>query len=132
MSGYVPGQSSFYLAFNGVNLSPYFRTFSDNEDTSVFDATAGNVGVRTYVPVFNDGKASAEFVDQSSGTTIWAALVKKTIYTLEWGPRGTAGGNPRHYVSAMLLNRSRTFPYNDLAIIKADWQFTGDVTDTTY
>jgi hypothetical protein len=52
--------------------------------------------------------------------------------TLIWAPEGTAAGKPKHQVVAIVKNRSRSMPYDDIVEGKVEFQFSGAVTDGTY
>jgi hypothetical protein len=127
----VSGQN-LYLLFAGNVLDTDYRSFSQSEEMGVVDVSAGADADRTYVDALKDGTASATLVVQSDDTTTWGYVALGTEGTLEWGVEGTASGNMRSYVTAIVIGRSKSMEYDDVAVFDVEWQFSGAVTDTTY
>ncbi len=124
-----------YLAFKGTAIHARFRQFSTNEDVDLVDQSAGADVAKTYLTRLEDGDAELEFLDQAGGTAataLWNLCDKGAEGTLEWGPEGTATNKPRHYVNAIVKNRNREFPYDDVVKGKIPFQFSGVLTDTAY
>lgn len=129
---YVAGQQSVYIKFGSTTLQSDYRTFDPAESIDLKDSTAGVDAARTYISGFKDGQASVELVAQTGGSALWSAVAVGTSGTLEWADEGTATGKQRHYCTAIVTNRQRTIPYDDIAILKVDFKFTSEVTDTIY
>lgn len=132
MAEFVPGQSSGLIKFGSTTLSSDWRTFTPQEEIGLADASAGNDTNRTYLTTLKDGKASIELVGQAAGSALWTAVAPGTSGTLEWAPEGTASGKQRHYVNAIVMSRQREEPFDDIEVLKVDFQFSGAVTDTVY
>lgn len=133
MAEFVFG-SAGYIKFGTTVLSQDARNFEPEEEIGIVDGSAGNDTSRTYLTTLLDGKATLELVAQLGGTALWAALKPGTSGTLEWGEEGTAVGKPKHTVVAKVQRRRRQYPYEGVAMINADLQFsdaTGPV-DGTY
>lgn len=124
--------NALYLKFGSTVLSADFRNFDQSEEIGLVDATAGADTNRTYLTTVKDGKATAEMVHQASGTALWTALAPGTSGTLEWGPEGTASTKPKHTVTAIVMDRKKVVPYEDIVVITAEFQFSGAVTDSVY
>lgn len=124
--------SALYLKFGSTVLSADHRSFEPNEEIGVVDASAGSDEARSYVTTLKDGRASAELVDQTGGTALWAAVKQGTSGTLEWGPEGTASTKPKHTATAIVLNRRKSIPYDGIVAISIEWQLNTVVTDTVY
>lgn len=137
-SGYVG--SGMVLTYGGSDFSSYLRVQQPAEDAALFDASAGNIVARDYLPQRADGKMSIEYVEPSgaAGVALWAA-VKPAGYgdtpgTLTWGEQGSASGKPKHYIPAYVLSRKRDVVYDDIVVCTVEFQFTGGgrVTDTSW
>ncbi len=122
------------VSFKSTALESDYRSFSNSEQIGIVDASAGSDVARTYLTTLEDGSASVSLVMQTGGTAataMWNLLDKGAEGTLDWYPEGTASGNPRSYVNAIVIDRSRDFPYDDLVTMSAEFQFSGVVTDGT-
>lgn len=127
--------SAAYLAFKGTAINADYRTFESTEEIDLVDASAGADVAKTYLVALEDGSATLTLVDQTGGTAataMWQLMDKGASGTLEWGPEGTATNKPRHYVNAIVGNRARTMPYDNVIELSFEFQFSGVVTDTAY
>lgn len=124
--------STLYLTFGSTVLSGDYRNFDDNEEIGLVDASAGSDANRTYLTTLKDGKATVELVAQTGGTPLWDAMMIGSANTLTWAPEGTATGKQKHSVNAIVMNRKRSHPYDDIVAMTFDLQFSGAVTDTVY
>lgn len=127
--------SALVLQFKGTIISTKFRSLNTKEEKDLVDQSAGNDVAKTYLGALEDGDASLEFLDVAGGTAataLWNLCDKGAEGTLEWGPEGTATTRPRHYVNAIVKNRERDFPYDNVVEGKIAFQFSGVVTDTAY
>lgn len=133
MAEYTFGTAG-YIKFGSTVLSADARNFEPEEEIGLVDASAGNDASRTYLATLLDGKATLELVAQTGGTALWTALKPGTSGTLEWGEEGTTAGKPKHSVVAKVQRRRRALPYEGVAMINADLQFsdTVGVVDGTY
>lgn len=125
------GQSA-YIKFGATVLSGDYRNFDEDEDVGLVDASAGSDTHRSYIKTLLDGKATAEIVAQAGGTLLFAAVKPGTEAVLEWGPEGNTTGKEKRTVTAVVLSRKRTTPYDNLVVITVEFQFQGAVADGTY
>ena len=132
MPGYVPGQSTVHMIFGSTVLSGTYRTFSATEDADLVDGSAGVDANKSFLVALKSGKASVELVDQAAGTALWTAVAPGTSGTLIWAPEGTATGKQKHSAVCLVASRDRSTPYNEVAIIKVEFQINSAVTDTVY
>lgn len=123
---------NLYMTFGATVLSSDFRTATANEETGLVDASAGSDANRSYIATLKDGTMDVSLVAQADGTVLWDALAPGSGTTLTWGEEGTATGNPRHSVAAIVASRSKDMPYDDLVIYNVSFQFNGAVTDDIY
>jgi hypothetical protein len=123
---------NLYIEFGGTDLSSDFRTVTNNEETGLVDASAGSDAARTYIATLKDGTLDYSMVAQADGTATWDAVAPATAGTLIWGEEGTAAGNARHTVDALVASRSKDIPYDDLVIYNVSFQFNGAITDDVY
>jgi hypothetical protein len=121
-----------YLSFGGTVLTTACRSFDVQREAALFDASVNAGGYREYIVSQTDGKAVVELLAQASDTATPAALVPGTTGTLIWGRDGSAGGKQKMSVVAIVTGYDESFPYDDLAVINADFQFTSSVTSTTF
>jgi hypothetical protein len=127
--------ANLYVKFKTTVLSGEFRSFEVSEEIDLVDQTTGDDVAKTYLTAKEDGDASFESLNQTGatgGTAEWAAVDIGAEGTLEWGPEGTASGKPKHWVNAIVKNRKRAFPYDDVIKLNAEFQYSGVVTDTVY
>lgn len=120
------------VTFGGTALAGNFRTFSTTEEAGLVDASAGNDTARTYLKTLEDGTATLEVLAQDDSTAVWAAVRQGTSGSLVWGEEGTATGQPRHTVTALVSSRKKDSPYDDLVVITVEFQFSGVVADDTF
>jgi len=124
--------SGLYITFGGTVLHSDFRTFETEETVDLVDSSAGADVAKTYLKALEDGTASIELVDQTTGTLAWAAIKKGSYGTLVWSPEGTASGKPKYQGLAYAQSRGRSQPYNDIAVLNASFQFSGTISDLTW
>ena len=124
--------TALYVIFDSTVLNTDYKSFSESEEGGVVDASAGADANRTYLTTLKDGTASITINVQASDTTTWGGVAPLTGGTLEWAPEGTAAGQPRHYVTAIVLSREKSMEFEDLVVADLEFQFNGAVSDTTY
>ncbi|MBN1122799.1 MAG: hypothetical protein JXJ17_17110 [Anaerolineae bacterium] len=126
---------NLYVAFMGEALEADYREFSISEEVGMADASSGSEAARTYLKTLEDGTATLSLLLQADGTAVTdppQLLEKGAEGTLEWGPEGTAAGKPRRYVNAIVTTYEERMPYDEVVEITASFQFSGEVTRTTY
>lgn len=125
--------SGLVVTFGGTTLTADFRSFSESEEMGLVDSSAGADTNRSYLTTLKDGKATLEIVAPAGGSAVWNAVVPGTSGTLIWAPEGTATGKNKHTVSsAIVMNRDKEMPYDNIVVIKVEFQFSGTVTDSVY
>lgn len=125
--------NALVVNFKGTQVSTRFRSLTTNEEIDLVDQSAGNDTAKTYLTALEDGDAKLEVLDQRDGTAataLWNLCDKGAEGTLQWQPEGTATGDPKHYVNAIVKKREREFPYDDVVKATITFQFSGAVTDT--
>lgn len=100
-----------------------FQTFTEPIDT-----TSGTISWRQYAAGlsrwlctysgYNNGTASP------LGTADLKAL-KAAFGTVRYSPFGTITGSNRLYGAALVTNVEQTYPYDDLAAVRVEWQGSG-------
>ena len=123
---------SLHVEFGGTDLSGDFRRMTTTESQNLADATAGSDTYRTYVSTVTDGSADVELVDQTDGSALWTAIAPGTEGTLIWAPYGTASGKAKYTVDAIVGDRGRELPYDDVVTTTATFQFSGTVAESVY
>lgn len=119
--------SALYLLWKGIALEADYRTFTPNEAYDTEDGSAGSDTHRIKYATLADGAASAEFVAQAgtAGTAQWDAIAPgPTAGSLEWGPEGTAVGNRRSHVQAILTSREETVAYDGVTTWAVEWEYS--------
>lgn len=123
------------VLFNGHQLEADFRSFDDDENITIVDASAGDDTAKYKLTGQEDGGAAFSGLGQTgaTGTAWWGYVAKGTRGTLEWAPEGTASTKPRHYVAnAVVENRAQSHPYEDVVEVTVNWTYSSVVVDTTY
>ena len=123
---------NLYLAFKTVVLDTDFRSFSGSETGELADQTAGADANHTYITTVKDGTFTTTILIQASDTTTWGAVAVHGEGTLEWAEEGTTATYPRHYVNAIVTDRTKSGEYAGVVVADITWQMSGAVTDTTY
>ena len=117
-----------------VPLDADFKALDVTGSVKKIDLTAGHDTHATYTPGVLDHviSLSALDVDTSQGTLVEAACKEGTEGTLEWGPLGTATGNPKHTVAAFVTSHKVSWKNDAETPVTIEWQTTEDITDATY
>jgi hypothetical protein len=126
---------NLYLLWNGTSIESDYRSFDPTEEMGTDDASAGSDAAVTRKTTLKDGNASLTMrsISGTAGTALWATtMAVGTEGTLEWGPEGTATGEKRAYVNAILTSRSESNAYANVVEWTFDWEYSGEVTYTTY
>ena len=114
-----------------IDLAPYGRDFNLDESMDSADATGYGNNNRQYQPTIGDAGANATILLED-GYVIEDALTKGARGTLIWGPNGSTATNKKITIPVFVSNRSRHWPYDDVATMDAEWQPTGDLTEGVY
>ena len=126
--------SGAYLKFGATEYNTYYRSAPHSEEIDLVDKSAGADTNKTYLTALKDGSAGFELVIPvgTAGSVMYAAFVPGTSGTLEIGPEGTATGEIKSTVMALVKTRGLPLTYNDLTTLSVAFQFNGAVTDTCY
>lgn len=132
MTAFVP--SGAYIKFVSTELQADYRTFEWDETVALEDGSAGSDSWVRQLPTLTTGNVTLTLrgISGTAGTATWVALAPKTEGTLEYGPEGTATGNRRQYVNAIVNRRSEPLAYNGVTEWNFEFAFNGDPTDTQY
>lgn len=132
VSGYTG--SGAYIIFGTTVLNTYYRTGTKGEEIDLVDKSAGADTNKTYLTALKDGTFDIECVMPSgtAGTAVWGAVAPGTEATLIIGPEGTASGEPKQTVNAIVRSRGWPLTYNDLTTFSVSFQFSGAVADSAY
>lgn len=123
---------NLYLLWSGTAINSDYRSFSPSETIGTVDASAGSDAAVTKLTTLKDGSASLDMVAPAGGTALWAGFEPGTEGTLEWGAEGTATGKPRNYVNAIVTGRDDSHTYNDIVTWSISWEYSGEMTGTSY
>lgn len=115
--------SAMYIKFGAQVLSTRYRSYNESDEAGLVDKSSGADTRRTYLPTLKDGGASFEFLQDSGGSVVWAAVEAGSTGTLEWGPEGTASGKPKYTVNALVKNRKRDIVFDDVVKITVDFTY---------
>lgn len=122
------------VVFGSTTLSGNQRSFSVTEEAGLVDASAGADTARSYLKTLEDGTATVEILqdDGAGGPTLWAAVKPGTTGNLVWGEEGATATQPRHTVPAIVSNRKKDAPYDDVVVVTVEFQLNGLVVDDVY
>jgi hypothetical protein len=123
-----------YIKFGSTELDAEYRTMTWGETAQFVDGSSGSDNYVKNKDTLSDLNLSLELVgpEGTAGTAMWDALAPKTEGTLEFGPDGTASGNPRRRVLCKVETREETSPYTDIITWNVTWKATGDPDYTPY
>jgi hypothetical protein len=130
MNDVYPGRERVVI-FDGVDLSPYMRTFDASPNQNLLDSTAGNIRGMRHVK----GHTSADFSSQllvpfsesgTAGDDVLSVLVEGHEGTLEIGPQGSAEGSPKYSCVATITSPNGSWPHDGMAVFNVSWQRNGD------
>jgi hypothetical protein len=117
-----------YVSFQGTEVSADYRNFDIELMLDTVEMTAGSEGSKSYIGTLKDGTAKLTYAYSGTAGTAYSQLLRVgQAGTLVWGPEGTAAGNPKGSVKALVVNHSKPMTYNDLIVRSATFQFTGDL-----
>lgn len=107
-----------YIAFGGTVLSTNYRTLNSDASIGTVDQTAGADDGMMRLTTLTDSNFSLDIKRPSgaAGTATWVGLAPGAEGTFEFGPAGTATGNVKATVNAILDGRTNPITYNDLVI----------------
>ena len=120
---WTPEGSTTVTAFGA-----FARGFEIDESMDAADGTGYGNENRQYAPTIGDFQPSAE-VFLETGYVIEALFTKGARGTLDAYPNGKATDMKRISCPVFVSNRSRTYPYDDMAMMNVEWMPTGDVTE---
>ena len=116
-----------------VDLSGFLNSVSFPESVDTGETTVFGDDSMTYVVGLKDSTISIEGrFDPTPDAQIAGALGNATPLDFEYGPAGTATGNPQYTGSAFVTSYEISSPVDDTVTFTAELQVTGDVTRGTY
>jgi len=131
-TGRISGKD-VYIEFDGIDISGDVTSVSWTEDGDVVDVTAANDSFHYYVTTRKDGTLDVEAFFDASTTTAFDAVAVNTAGTLIVAPAGTASGNPKYtWDRAIVSSRGVTIPFDGGVTWTATFQFSSEVSESTY
>lgn len=122
---WTPDGSTTVTSFGG-----YGRGFSIDESMDSADATGYGNDNRQYQPTIGDFQPSCEIMLED-GYVIEALFTKGAKGTLDAYPNGKVSTKKKISCPVFVSNRSRSYPYDDIAVMTVDFMPTGDSSETT-
>lgn len=122
------------IVFNGGTVESDYRNLDVSRAVDIVEKSAGSDGAKTYITTLKDGTATLEmtYAGGTATNSYLAQFALGTEGTLEWAPQGTATGNPRFRVNAIVIGTNHTSPYNELITYTVDFQFSGTVVSDVF
>lgn len=120
------------VSFAGTVISGDGRSVSYEESADVLDDTTYGADNRTKQAGLLDGSGSFEALDQTGAwATEWQAIDPGQSDTLIIYPEGNTSGKRSVTFTAVISNRSISFPYDGLATFSMSFEISGAVTEGT-
>lgn len=120
------------VTFNSVDISGDGRSVSYEQTADILDDTTYGADERTKQGGLRDGSGSFEGLDTSGDwSAAWEEIVPGSSATMIIYPEGNTASNRSLSFTAVIENRSLTFPYDDLATMSMSFQISGAVTEDT-
>ena len=118
------------VTFNAVDISGDGRSTSYEQTADILDDTTYGADDRTKQGGLRDGSGSMEALDTSGNwSAAWDEIIPGTSATMIIYPEGNATGERRLSFTAVIGNRSVTWPYDDLATLSMSFEISGGVTE---
>ena len=125
---------NLYITFGGTVIDTDFRSFDKSHEIGLVDASAGADTARTYLTTLEDGTASLSCLvqtDDVGATDIPQVCAVGTEGSLIWCPEGNTSGDKKYTVNAIVQNNDASYPYDDIVVYTVNFQFSGEVTEST-
>lgn len=118
--------SGLTVAFNSSAWSANFvRSVSVTETADVVESSGASDASKTYLATLKDAKATVEFIDDSANSVVVSVVepgVSSTLTITKTGSATLAG-------TAICTSRAVNVAYDGLALVTAEFQFTGGMTN---
>lgn len=125
----------YWLAGGGtVDLTGDSRDLSINEQASEIDVTTrGNAqaDARDYLADVPERTFQLQSLDTRGNSQAWDQIAIADQGTLVWYPEGTAVGKRRETATATLLQKNRTYPYNNAVTIDLQGRLNSAIAQDT-
>jgi len=120
------------VSFGGTVISGDGRSVSYEESADILDDTTYGDTNRTKQAGLLDGSGSYEALDQTGAwATEWTTIQPGDSDTMIIYPEGNSAGNRSASFTAIIGNRSISFPYDGLATLSMSFEISGAVTEGT-
>ncbi len=121
------------VRFGTADISGNGRTLDVEETADEVDVTTYGSTDKEFVAGMVDRTATMEILDDSEASAaIRSVLQIGSSNSLTWFPKGTASGNQKHQAgTAVVLSRSRSYPYDDAVVFTTNFRISGAVPETT-
>jgi len=117
-----------------LDLSAHTRSVTVESTQETIDATAGQDANLNFLTSFVDWTVTWNGVAQNNaaslGTSIGSALQPGVAGTVVVEPFGTAVGGEKYTLPAFVSSSSHEFPYDDVAVLTAEWKPSAGQTMT--
>jgi hypothetical protein len=121
-----------YVSFGGTAMTGDQRAFQVTESAGEINATAGSDPSEVYLAGFIGREATMDQLGTTDGTTNWNAMPPGASGSLLWAPQGTATGKPKFTALSKLLERSQSYPYDDVVSVTYRWRINADPGTAIY
>ncbi len=123
-----------YIYFKGTDIAGDFRNLDDSSAIGLVDATAGADACKTFLTTITEGEAkwSALWQDTAAGDAAYLLLAPGAEGSLIIGPNGSASGAAKTTVNAIVKDRNRKIPYDDVIEIEATLVRSGTASEGTF
>lgn len=120
-------------------LTAESRTYEVNQQSNQIDVTVRSDTAKNFLPDFPAISASMEGLDTTGTPTggtpaqAWDKVNIGDSGTLQWGPEGTATGNRKDYMPAIVKTKTFSSPYDGAVNWKLEWDAQGAaITQSAY
>ena len=123
------------ITWQGENISGVSRALEIEEETTEIDVTTYGSDDYEYITTRKkQHRGSFTVLDSkgSAGTAIEALLNAGASGTLVWSPEGTATGNRRKEVQAVILRSRKSYPHDDAVSFQTEIRLSGSITSGTH
>lgn len=118
------------VEFNSVDISGDGRSVNYEQSSDALDDSTYGQDERTKQGGLKDGSGSFEALDKSgTWAADWQEIEPGSLQTMSIYPEGNSVGERIVSFTALITNRSVTFPYDDLATLSMSFEISGAVTE---
>lgn len=124
------------VTLDGEDLSEFGTSVEFNREVETHDTTTFGKNSKTYAAGLKDGTATLEGIYDNTAVTGPSAIIGPLFNSGEeaefvYQPEGLGTGKPTRTVSVIVSSFNENAPVNDMVQWTAEFQFTGDVAETS-